>query len=96
MRAIVSLLKFFVGAAFLFYTAVLAFVLGASLFGFTEGWWAILGAAGVYAAVVSFIMLVLFTGMIALLISAHDRLHDISTLLAERNEMMRGNYPDMS
>lgn len=94
MRAIVSLLKFFVGAAFLFYTIALAFLAGASLFGFTQGWWAVLGAIGVYAAVVGFVMLVLFTGMVALLISAHDRLNEMVALMAERNELVRGGYSD--
>lgn len=89
MRAIVSLLKFFVGFSFLLYTVFLAFVLGGSLFGFTQGWWAVLGAAGTYFAVASFVILVLFTGMIALMISAHDRLNDIALLMAERNELLR-------
>lgn len=91
MRAIVSLLKFFVGAAFLIYTIVLAFVLGGSLFGLTQGWWAILGVLGSYFAIVGFIMLVMFTGMIALLISAHDRLSQIAVLMAERNDVIRGD-----
>lgn len=89
MRAIVSLLKFFVGFSFLLYAVFLAFLLGGSIFGFTQGWWAVLGAAGAYFAVASFVLLVLFTGMIALMISAHDRLTDIALFMAERNELLR-------
>lgn len=89
MRAIVSLLKFFVGAAFLFYTAVLAFLIGASLFGFSQGVWAGLGVVGVGLAIAGFVLLVLITGTTALLISAHDRLCEISASIAERNQLAR-------
>ncbi|HVM21938.1 MAG TPA: hypothetical protein VM308_01365 [Sphingomicrobium sp.] len=91
MRLIVSLLKLFVGTAFLICTIGLAFILGASLIGFSDDRLALFGGLGVYAAVVGFIVLVLYVGVVALLISGHDRLSEIAALLAERNELLRNS-----
>ena len=93
MRAIVSLLKFIVGASFLLSTIGLALLLGVSLFGLVaatdEPVFALLGGAGIYIALAAFIALVLYSGMVALLISGHDRLCEISLILRERNELLR-------
>lgn len=89
MRAIVSLMKFFVGASFLFYTMVLSFVLGASFIGGRHPGLIGLGGFGVLIAIAGFVLLVLYTGMVALLISAHDRMCDIVDLMAERNDLLR-------
>lgn len=94
MRAIVSLLKFFVGAAFLLCTIGLAFVLGAALIGFSDERSAILGSLGVYGSVAAFVFVVLYIGIVALLISGHDRLSEIAGLLAERNELLRNGHSD--
>ena len=64
----------------------MAFLLGASLIGFSDERFAILGGFGIYIAIAGFVTLVLFTGMIALFISAHDRLTDIARLMRERND----------
>lgn len=90
MRAIVSLLKFFVGAAFLLCTIGLAFLLGGSLVGFTFGeTGATIGLMTVLLGVAAFILLVLYIGVVALLISGHDRLCEITRILDERNDLLR-------
>ena len=94
MRAIVSLMKFFVGAAFLLCTIGLAFILGASLIGFSDQRLAVFGGLGVYGAIAGFILLVLYVGIVALLISGHDRLSEIAVLLAERNDLLRNGHSD--
>jgi hypothetical protein len=95
MRAIVALLKYFVGAAFLICTISLAFIIGGSLVGFT------FGAAGsalssltILIGVAVFVVLVLYVGIVALLISGHDRLCEITALMSERNELLRSGAPD--
>lgn len=90
MRAIVSLMKFFVGASFLFYTVMLAFFIGASLIGLGTTNFAGLGGAGILLAIAGFVLLVLFTGMVALLISVHDRFCDIVAIMKRRNELLEG------
>lgn len=90
MRAIVSLLKYFVGAAFLLSTIGLAFLLGASIAGIDgTGLGAAFGAGGIFLAILGFVVLVLYTGLIALLISGHDRLGEIADLMRERNDSGR-------
>ena len=89
MRAIVSLFKFYIGASFLFSTAVLAFILGLAMSGMTDMKYAGFGVIGIYGAVAGFVMLLLMTGIAALLISAHDRISDMASLMRERNEILR-------
>jgi len=90
MRVIVSLLKFFVGAAFFVCTVALAFLLGGSLVGFTFGeTGAGLSSFAIFGGIAAFIVLVLYIGIVALLISGHDRLCDIAKILDERNELLR-------
>lgn len=90
MRVIVSLLKFFVGAAFFLCTIGLAFIVGGSLFGFTFGEaGAQFGVLMVVGGLAAFVVLVLYIGMVALLISGHDRLCDIARILDERNDLLR-------
>lgn len=92
MRAIVSLMKFFVGAAFLLCTIGLAFLIGGSLVGFTFGMTeTAFSLITVLWGIVLFVVLVLYVGMVALLISGHDRLCDIVALMSERNDLLRGN-----
>ena len=87
MREIVSLLKYFVGAAFLLSTIGLSFLLGASMAGLDGTLFgAALGGLGIYVAIAGFIALVLYVGLIALLISGHDRLSEIADLMRERND----------
>jgi len=90
MRAIVSLLKFFVGAAFLFCTIGLAFVVGGSLVGFSFGeGGAALSGMSIVIGIAAFVVLVLYVGIVALLISGHDRLCEIARILDERNDLLR-------
>ena len=89
MRAIVSLFKFYIGASCLFSTAVLAFILGLAMSGMTDMKYAGFGVIGIYGAVAGFVMLLLMTGIAALLISAHDRISDMASLMRERNEILR-------
>lgn len=93
MRAIVSLFKFFVGLSFLMNTVALAFLLGLSLYALIDGrlppQFAFVGAWGIYAAIGSFIFLVLMTGMSALAISMHDRVCEMTALMEERNSLLR-------
>lgn len=98
MRAIVSLMKFFVGASFLFYTVGLAFILGASVMGLRTANFAGLGGVGLLVAIAAFVLLVLYTGMVALLISVHDRFCDIVAIMSRRNElieMTHGNHSNV-
>ncbi len=89
MRAIVSLFKFYVGASFLFSAAVLAFILGLAMSGLSDMKYAGFGVLGIYGAVAGFLTLLLLTGIAALLISAHDRLSDMTVLMSERNDILR-------
>lgn len=91
MRAIVSLFKFYIGASFLLSSAVLAFILGLALSGLSDKTYAMFGAIGIFGAIVAFILLLLMTGISALLISAHDRLSDMSSLMRERNDILRAH-----
>jgi hypothetical protein len=87
MRAIVALLKYFVGAAFLLSTVGLALLLGASIAGLDgTPFNTTFGGLGIFVAILAFVVLVLYTGLIALLISGHDRLGEIADLMRERNE----------
>ena len=81
-------MKFFVGFSFLFYTAVLSFILGASVIGLGTPNFAGVGGIGLLVGFAAFVLLVLYTGMVALLISAHDRLCDIVGIMARRNELL--------
>lgn len=93
MRAIVSLLKFFVGAAFLLCTLGLAFLVGGSLVGFTFGeTGATFSMVTVFVGIAAFIVLVLYIGIVALLISGHDRLCEITRILDERNDLLRSGH----
>lgn len=90
MRAIVALLKYFVGAAFLLCTVALAFFIGGSLVGFTFGeMGGALSIMTILGGVAVFVVLVLYIGMVALLISGHDRLCELTALMDERNELIR-------
>lgn len=90
MRAIVALLKYFVGAAFLLCTIALAFFIGGSLVGFTFGnIGGALSLVSILTGVAIFVVLVLYVGMVALLISGHDRVCEIARLMDERNELLR-------
>src|SRR6185312_4739958 len=91
MRAIVSLMKFFVGASFLFYTIALSFIVGASVVGVRAPGFASIGGMGLLIAIAAFVLLVLYTGMVALLISAHDRVCDIAAIMERRNELLETN-----
>lgn len=90
MRVIVQLLKFFVGTAFLLYAAGFAFIIGASVMGMTNVTTTVFGGVGIFFAVVGFISLVLVTGVVAMLISAHDRLCDVVAIMEERNDILKG------
>jgi len=95
MRAIVALLKYIVGAAFLLSTVGLTFLLGAYLAGVGDTeFGAPLGGLGVFVAIVAFVALVLYVGMVALLISGHDRLSEIAELMRERNELLGADRLD--
>ena len=90
MRVIVALFKFLIGGGFLLYSFGLAFVLGLSLSGVAGGTAAkLLGSIGVFWALVAFTALVLFTGIAAILVSAHDRLCEVVEALEERNAIAR-------
>jgi hypothetical protein len=97
MRVIVALLKLFVGTSFLLSAVGFSFLFGASFGGFFgDGWTPALGGVGLLAAIIGFIVLVLYTGLVALLISGHDRMAEIASLLRERNDMLyleRGQSP---
>lgn len=95
MRAIVSLLKFFVGVAFLLCTIGLAFLIGGGLVGFTFG--ATGSAFSIMTVIVGvgiFVVLVLYVGIVALLISGHDRLCEITRILDERNDLLRSGHSE--
>ena len=90
MRAIVALLKYFVGATFLLSTIGLAFVIGAAFLTLFAGDMASLfGMTTILISVGAFVALVLYAGVVALLISGHDRLCEIAALLGERNDLIR-------
>ena len=90
MRVIVQLLKIFVGAAFLLYAAGFAFLIGASVMGMSDITTSVFGGIGIVLSVFGFVSLVLVTGVVAMLISAHDRLCDLVAVMEERNEILRG------
>ncbi|MES2119469.1 MAG: hypothetical protein V4513_02710 [Pseudomonadota bacterium] len=90
MRAIVALLKYFVGGAFLLCTIGLAFIVGGAALGFTFGTTASsFSALTILIAIGVFVLLVLYVGMVAMLISGHDRLCEMTALMAERNDILR-------
>lgn len=90
MRVIVALFKFLIGGGFLLYTFGFAFVLGLSLAGFGGSAAArLFGGIGIFWALIAFTTLVLFTGVAAILVSAHDRLCEMVEALQERNALAR-------
>jgi hypothetical protein len=94
MRAIVALLKYFVGATFLICTIGLAFTIGAALVGFLIGdTGSLFGGMTILISIAAFIVLVLYVGMVALLISGHDRLCELTSLVDERNQLLRARPP---
>ena len=88
MRVIVALFKYLIGAGFLLYSFVLAFVLGLSLSGLGGDAAArVFGGLGIYLALALFTFMLLMIGLAAVLVSAHDRLCEMVEALQARNEL---------
>lgn len=54
------------------------------------------GGIGLVIGIAGFVLLVLYTGMIALLISAHDRFCDVVAIMDRRNELLEMMHGDGS
>ena len=86
MRVIVELFKYIIGITFLLCCYGISFVFGLAVsFTWNGGNDLLMSALAIYWSLVAFIVLVIATGISAILISVHDRLVNLVIAVQERN-----------